>query len=375
MKSSKLATCASIRWMLALGMSATCLALLVVSLQMAGRVAAARHASAALAPAPRSSYLFRYDPASRTFYTMTLPVGSLPYDVAVTGTNPTHVWVAEFGRDRIGHLVYTNANSVVWTEHPVASNRRPFHITVNGNDVWFTERGANRVGRLNATTGQIAEYSGNGLSANAGLADIRVAPNGWVWAAGQSSNRIIRLVVTPTGYAFSEYSHALLAGPFGLAVESSNSIWFTMPGAHLVGRFTPSDGSFLWPFGFASDSAPTELVATPAFVWFSDPQRNAIGQLEIGTLTNLNYYTPVARPTGLASESPSRFWFTQQDQRGAVGRLIYTSTVSTRFDSYPLPTSGLQPTGIAVASDKGVWFGAFAPHRSYLPVVLNNYSN
>ncbi len=368
------------RWTIALIIAVASLALLLAGLPVVQPASAGRNSVVSSMPVPQSSYLFRFDPAIQTFYTFTLPIASIPYGVAVTGTNPTHVWVAEFGRNRIGHLIYTNTNDVHWTEYPVTTtaNSGPFRITVHGNFAWFTERGANRIGRVNAATGQIDEFFGNGLSANSGLADIEVAPNGWVWAAGQSSNRLVRLVVTPTvGYAFQEYTHTLLVGPFDLAVESSNSIWFTSPDDHKIGRLTPSDGSVLQPFGFPPDSRPYAIVAIPAndLVWFSDIERNGIGQVQIGTLTNLSYYTPTMRPADLASESPTRFWFTQQSEQGAVGRFIYTSTVSTRFDSYPLPTPGLRPTGIAVASDKGVWFGAFAPARIFMPLVLKNASN
>jgi streptogramin lyase len=89
------------------------------------------------------------------------------------------------------------------------------------------------------------------------------------------------------------------------------------------------------------------------------------------TLSNLVYY-PITRPAQLASESPDVLWFTQQDERGQVGRMVYTSAVDYHLSSYPLPTSGLQPTGIAVASDKGVWFVAFAPYRVFLPMVVRN---
>src|SRR3972149_4326300 len=140
---------------------------------------------------PGSSFLFRFDAATQTFYTYTLPFGSIPSGVVVTGTNPTQVWVAEYGRNQIGHLVFTDTSHVTWTEYPVTStsNSGPYRIAIAGNYVWFTERGANRIGRLDTTTGQIDEFYGNGLAPNAGLADIQVAPNGWIWATGQWSNQ------------------------------------------------------------------------------------------------------------------------------------------------------------------------------------------
>jgi streptogramin lyase len=361
------------RHALAWALAAIALFALVMGLRAESSVRTAQGASSLSQP----GYLYRFGPSGQTFFTYTLPADSVPYGVAVTGTNPTHVWVALYGRNAIGHLIYTNTSSVQWIEHTITptANSGPFQIAVHGNDVWFTERTANRIGHLDAATGELHEYS-TGLSPNSGLADIVVAAHGRVWAAGQFSNRLIGLVVTSTlDYSIREYTHTLLIGPFGMFAESDNAIWFAAPGSARVGRFTPSTGFFLWPIGFPADGTPYEIVANPAFVWFTDSARNAIGQLEVGTLTNLNYYGPITRPMGLANESSARLWFTQQSSAGAVGRLIYTSTVATQLDSYPLPVSGLTPWGIAVASDGGVWFSAFAPFRIYLPEVLRNASS
>ena len=54
------------------------------------------------------SYLYRFDPAAQTFFTIPLSTGAMPSGVAVTGTNPTHVWIAESGLDRITHVVFTD---------------------------------------------------------------------------------------------------------------------------------------------------------------------------------------------------------------------------------------------------------------------------
>jgi streptogramin lyase len=308
--------------------------------------------------------------------------------VAVTGTNPTHVWVAEYGSDQIGHLVYTDAIHYAWKEYPVTTtaNSAPFRITVNGNDVWFTERGANRVGRLNALNGYIDEFYGHGLSPNSGLADLDIAPDGTLWMTEQSSNRLVKLVVTSTqDLAFYEYDRnnlngsPLPAGPFGISVGPNPGVpgayfvWFTAPISHTLARFTPSYGEYVVPADFPITSTPYDIIATPAsgLVWYSDVQGNVVGQMQFGTLSNFAYF-PISRPANLASESSNVLWFTQQDERGAVARMVYTTAADYHFYSYPLPTSGLQPTGIAVAGNRGVWSVAFAPSRVFLPVVLRH---
>jgi streptogramin lyase len=251
---------------------------------------------------------------------------------------------------------------------------------IDGNHVWFTERGANRIGRLDITTDHIDEFYDHGLSPNAGLADIKVAPDGRVWTTGQWSNRLVALTITSTtDYAFREYTHTFLISPFGLAIRSSDDIWVAAPGAHRIGWFEPSTGQFYYAYGIPTDSAPTELVyfffdvgKPHSEVWFSDLQKNSVGCLLLSTMEIIEYFGPFTRPTGLASESTRVFWVTQQDERGAIGRLAFTDVLSTQIDSYPLPTSGLLPTGIAVAPDRSVWLAAYMPDRVYLPIISQN---
>lgn len=365
------------RWASALGVPSIILIVVLMTLQLSAQAVSQQITNGGGALLPQSSFLFRFDPASHTFYTYTLPFGSVPLGVVVAGTNPTHIWVAESDRDRIGHLVFTDTNNFAWIEYAVTSTAPsgPFRITLDGNNVWFTERSANRIGRLNATTGQIDEFYGNGLSPNAGLADIKVSPGGSVWIAGQLSNQLIRLVVTSTtSYAFYAYTDTRLIGPYALGLEADSYVWFTLPGAHTMGRFTPAYGLFDWPKALPAGGRPTEIVMTSDIAWYSDPQLNDLGEVQLGTNTLLNVYGPIDRPVGLAGggANPSVLWMTQQNDQGALGRLVYTSPASIQLDSFPLPTQGLFPTGIAVASDQSVWLAAYMPFRVYLPMIVKN---
>jgi len=370
------------RWTLALGIAAACIAALISGWATDDLASARRPESTSVTPPVQSSFLYRFDPTSPTFFTFPLTLGSVPYGVAVTGTNPTHVWVAEYGLNQIGHLAYTNTGSFSYITYPVTStvNSGPYRLAVQGNSVWFTERGANRIGRLDVTSGVIDEFS-SGLSPNSGLADIRVAPNGWVWASGQSSSRLIRLVVTSTAdYEVREYPpHPTMVGIFGLSVPASEYVWYASPGAGVIGRLdvvnnVVNDVSFFFP---QPRGTPYEIVTTGSFAWFTDPQRDRLGQFDAQTLGNLVLYTSTStmKPAGLAVEASNVLWFTQQDEHGAVGRFVYTTTTSTRFDSFALPIAGLRPTGIAVAVDKSVWFAAFVPVRVFLPAVLKESVN
>lgn len=339
------------------------------------------HAEAHMARAPvnteRSSYLYRYDPASQTFFTIPLANNATPIGVAVTGTNPTHVWIAESGLNRISHVTFTSTVDYTQTAYPITStaNSEPYRIVVNGNDVWFTERGANRVGRIDAVTGQLDEFDGHGLSANAGLTDIKVAPDGTVWMGGQTVQRLIRLTVSsPSTYTFTEYTDTLrpnfVVAPSYLAVANSDLIWLTTPTANFnrVAQFTPSSQDFVW-LSLPAGSLPMGVVATSSYAWFADIARNTAVQVEVGTMTLVNSYGPITRPVEIVAETNKVFWMTQDDGRGAIGRLIYTNTVSYRADSFAMPVSKLRLTGLAAVPGSGVWSVAYLPEFVYLPLL------
>ncbi len=326
------------------------------------------------------SYLYRFDPAAQTFFTIPLSDGALPTGVVVTGTNPTHVWIAEYGLNRVTHVVFTNTANYAQTAYPITSSVKsgPYRIAVQGNDVWFTERGANRVGRLNAETGQLDEFYGHGLSSNAGLTDIKVAPDGVVWMGGQTVQRLIKLTASsPSDYAFTEYTDTLrpnfIVAPSFLAIENSDLIWLTTPevNSYKAALFTPSSQDFVWPT-FSAGSRPMGVAASPGFAWFADNALNKIDMIEVGTYSVVNPFVPFTRPMEIVAETPHLFWVTQDDGRGAIGRLSYTSTVSYRVDSFAVPAPGLQLTGLAATPAGGVWFSAYTLARVYLPLILKN---
>jgi streptogramin lyase len=349
---------------------------LFVLLSFTGLPQVEAHPTRSVASTPGASYLYRFDPTSKSFFTISLSNGALPIGVAVTGTNPTHVWVAEYGLNRIRRVIFTGTANYAQAVYPIASsaNSGPYRIAVRGNDVWFTERGANRVGRLNAATGQLDEFYEHGLSPNAGLSDIKVAPDGVVWMGGQFARRLIKLVVSLPGvYAFTEYTDTARPGftvaPAFLAM-ANDLIWLTTPDSNYykMATFTPSTQDFVWPV-LPSGNLPRGIATVAGYAWYADESRNKIGQIEVGTYTSVNSFGVVTRPQEIAPASHNTFWLTLDDGRGAIARFVYTNAVSFQISTVALPTPGLRPAGIAVAPDGSVWVAAARAARLYLPLV------
>ncbi len=332
------------------------------------------------------SYLYRFDPATQGFFTVTLTADTQPVGVAVTGTNPTHVWFTEYGADRIGHVVFTDTMNYTLVEHLVPPGSKPYLITLAGDQVWFTERGTDRVGRINALTGQLDEFFGHGLPAEAGLADLNVAPDGSLWLAGEAAKHLYRLVVTSTvDYAFDEYptnppTTFGPAGPYGIDVvvinpPDSYQIAFASPTSNSIGLLTPGSREVLLAASIAPGFAPTDIVYEAANdqVWFSEPGGNYLGQSFKSTLGGIPRQIPAgARPTFLSRKQGNTLWMSQQDPVGQLMRFVYTGTTDYAFTSYPLPVTGLQPNAVAVSDDQAVWTVAYRPARLFLPVVVKN---
>jgi streptogramin lyase len=285
-------------------------------------------------------------------------------------------------------VIFTDTLDYAQAAYPVTSTASsgPFLITVDGPAVWFTEREANRVGRLDAITGQLDEFYGHGLPANAGLADIAAAPDGSIWVAGQFAKRLYRLVITPpVDYVFQEFLTGTYVtttvGPFGIDVvpinpPASYQIAFASPEGNRIGLLTPGNPPRVLiaaaiPAGFA----PTDIVYEAArdYYWFSEPGADSIGLSFKGTLQVApTHFWPITRPAFLSRMISHTLWIAQQDPAGQLARFVYNGPGVYNFTSYPLPSAGLQPKGVALADDGQVWAVAYRPERLYLPIALNN---
>lgn len=325
-----------------------------------------------------ASYLYHFNPATQAFVTITLPAGTIPSDVEVTGTVPAYVWLTDNAANRLIRLIYTDTTDYALTAYPITTtpDSGPYRLALNGSYAWFTQRDANRVGRLNAITGQLDEFFNNGLPASAGLSDIKVAPNGQVWLGADKAQRLIRLIVTNTlSYSFTAFTPLGTAiAPYALAVEEglspgSYSVHFTSPtlNAYKAWRFMPAAGTYVLLTGFPANSQPWDMTIASGKAWYADPGLNALDRVELGTWSIVNTFS-VTQPRAVAAVQANVVWLTQAAPAGTLGQLQVTSATSSTLTIWALPRPQVLPTGLAVALNGRVWVAGYQPIRLYLPI-------
>jgi virginiamycin B lyase len=103
-------------------------------------------------------------------------------------------------------------------------------------------------------------------------------------------------------------------------------------------------------------------VAPDGSLWFAQTHNNKIGRITTdGVITQFSL--PAAsctglpfdlgcEPTGIAADKNGDIWFTEADAN-RIGRF---HPATTTFTEYPLPQGSISPGGIALGSDKRIWF-------------------
>lgn len=112
----------------------------------------------------------------------------------------------------------------------------PESITVGPEgDMWFDERHANAIGRI-TPTGLVSEFA-DGLTHEAGVADLAAGPEGDMWFTEAQANQVGR--ITPTG-TIAEYTWpSREAGLFGIALGPDENLWVVENGAGKIARVIP----------------------------------------------------------------------------------------------------------------------------------------
>jgi virginiamycin B lyase len=182
----------------------------------------------------------------------------------------------------------------------------PLGLAVGGTgDVWFTDTMSKSIGARSPDGGIAWFQLPTGV---AQFGRMAVAPDGAVWVADSWSNALVRL----RDGQFTAYQASVPnANPYGVAIDSSGTVWATLQGANQLVRV-----------GADGQTAELELP------------------------------TRLAGPTDVAVDRSGVVWFLEL-RAGKLGRYA-----AGRFDEYPIPGSQAGLTSLAVAPDGSVWLSA-----------------
>lgn len=210
------------------------------------------------------------------------------------------------------------------------------------HSVWFSERG--RLTRIDEAT-HIREFVY--LADGFGPADLAVAPDGTMWAAGHGVVERFSTSGRATSIRVSEPG----AGPFGIAVDGAGRLWFALN--HGVGVIRiEGDKTLVTRYDTGSDSSPEGIVVdADGTAWCTDT-RGAI--LRVGASGSVHRFalpSVNAQPFGITIGPDNAIWFTEF-HNDSVGRLDpFTGAIV----EYALRSPHRFPTSI-VAADGALWF-------------------
>lgn len=155
------------------------------------------------------------------------------------------IWFADAGTDSIGRMSLDGAER----EYQVPSAAELSYITVGPDDaLWFTEGPQDVIGRV-TTIGQFAEFPTPDASSS------------------------------PTNYEVDQLTD-ITAGP-------DKALWFTEAYTHRIGRITTRGvvtDEYSVPAG-TKTGGPVSITATSSAVWFTVPDMNEIGRIDVGVVT------------------------------------------------------------------------------------------
>jgi virginiamycin B lyase len=200
----------------------------------------------------------------------------------------------------------------------------------------------------------------DGLTANAGLGDIVLGPDGKLWFTEKTINKIGR--VTPTDPPLIEEFDvaSTFTEPFNITVGPDNMIWFSGKNNNAggVGRMNPANPADTQGFGGFNVTTPAGIAAGPdGKIWLGDqagkvvrinPADGAEETLSDIDLTGFNIRNISPGPTG-----DPNVWVT--DFGGKIAKVAPTGPAGV-VTPYDVPGDGTWD--ITVGPDNNLWYTA-----------------
>jgi virginiamycin B lyase len=233
----------------------------------------------------------------------------------------------------------------------------------DGN-MWFAERSPNKIGRINPS-GTITEFS---VNAPYRVQCITAGQDGNLWftvsevANGQIGKITPDGVVTllPTVLPLTLYS--ITSGPDG-------ALWFTGAASNVskIGRIT-TDGvitEFTVPSPNGSFSITSSIASGHEDLWFTESDGSKIGRITTDGVITEFAALPGSTPSAIVREvQPAqtscifigigcKHWFTEADGNKIAH---FSDTSGTVLNEYPIPTPACAPQDVSQGPDGAFWF-------------------
>jgi YVTN family beta-propeller protein len=277
-----------------------------------------------------------------THAVQTIPVGSQPTALTVTGTD---VWVTNSG-DATVSRINTAANAVV---NKIPVGNIPVAIANGPSGVWVANQGDNTVDRIDPTTGTVTM---SGIEVG-GLPDGIAVGEHAVWVANSQDGTVSR-VDPDSGEVSGPLSVG--AGPAGIAITPA-AVWVANSLDLTVTRLDPATGRPTATIGVGD--GPSAIVAARDGIWVGDQFDATLQRIDPRTGHVDRVVSVGSSPQGIVV-APSGMWVAARPFAAAAhrgGTLIEATSSLPRPD----PVHGLSEATPALA---GVYDGLLGFRRA-----------
>lgn len=174
----------------------------------------------------------------------------------------------------------------------------------------------------------------------------------WILLLGvglfQIDSKPLRAQSPTDGYL---HEHTIPSRAFNIVAEGPGRVWFTMPDRNAIGALVASD-VLTEPVRFTeyplpvAASEPYDLAYADGVIWFTERLGNRIGRLDVasGELQEFPVPTAQSEPTGIAVASNGDVWFAQRNGN----RLAKLIPATGQIEEYAYPTPNAQFETVAL---------------------------
>jgi virginiamycin B lyase len=181
------------------------------------------------------------------------------------------------------------------------------------------------------------------------------APDGAMWYANSSGNRIMRMDENFQETPFVPVNGST-GGLSGIAIDGIGNVWYSKTTGKAVGKFPLAGGEGVeYALPPESDYAENLVRGPDGAMWYFDQVHQNIGR--VGADGSVTVIPPPPKlnpfaPKGMARGIDNSLWITDMAQN-ALWKLDITTLKYKRYD---IPEPNAHPWEIVVAKDGTVWF-------------------